>query len=242
MPSIIDNRRMRTVAGMDGCRAGWFVVRRDASGAVDLAVFSAFPDAVAALSDCAAIGVDIPIGLPDRGARACDVLARQRLSPQRAASVFPAPIRPILDCADYVEACDRRERIEGKRMSKQAYNIVPKIIDVDEVLQKDSALASRIYEVHPELAFSALAGRPLSHPKRTPNGIAERQALLENHGGPLVLDEALARWPRSEVARDDVLDAVAVMLAADRIAAGEGRRLPAEPISDSTGLDMAIWF
>lgn len=49
--------------------------------------------------------IDVPIGLPDRGARECDKAARRRLGPSRGSSVFPAPIRRILAATSYIEAC-----------------------------------------------------------------------------------------------------------------------------------------
>lgn len=67
----------------------------------------------------AVLGVDIPIGLADEGARHCDKEARRVLGQPRASSVFPAPIRPVLAAECWEEACTIRERAAGKRMSKQ---------------------------------------------------------------------------------------------------------------------------
>jgi predicted RNase H-like nuclease len=48
---------------------------------------------VAAIKGLEFVVIDILIGLPDRGSRACDVEARALLGKPRSSSVFPAPIR-----------------------------------------------------------------------------------------------------------------------------------------------------
>ena len=60
---------MTVVAGIDGCRGGWLMVRRDpASGRMDFVIFEHWAD----LPDAEMIAVDMPIGLPDSGERGCD--------------------------------------------------------------------------------------------------------------------------------------------------------------------------
>ena len=82
----------------------------------------------------------------------------------------------------------------------------------------------RVREVHPEVSFAALAGRPLAYGKKTWNGHHERAALLRRAG---------IRIPRrleaGVVAADDVLDAAVTAWTATRIARGEHRTLPADP-------------
>src|SRR5690242_19943512 len=90
------------VMGVDGSRAGWVGIVLCAS---ELSVYFD-PDiedlAAAAERDGAldVVAVDMPIGLPDTGRRAADVLARQALGP-RWASVFITPVRTALDYDDY---------------------------------------------------------------------------------------------------------------------------------------------
>ena len=67
---------------------------------------------------------------------------------------------------------------------------------------------SRVVECSPELTFTVLAGAPMPHNKRTPEGRAERLAVL----GDVV--------SRSKgAATHDVLDAHACLLTARRVAA-----------------------
>ena len=111
----------------------------------------------------ALIAVDIPIGLLDRaqpGGRPCDRNARILLGRARASSVFTPPIRAALKARAYREAM----RLNGAGMSKQAFNIMAKIREVDGVIEPGSQ--DRVFEAHPELAFIGLAGRPMRHNRR----------------------------------------------------------------------------
>ena len=104
----------RSVAGVDGCRAGWVMVRRDAAGRF------AAPLVVAALDDLPEtdmVVIDIPIGLPESGRRACDLEARALLGPRRS-SVFTGVRRPFAGH----EQLRRGQRLgqAGRRRADQA--------------------------------------------------------------------------------------------------------------------------
>jgi len=229
------------IAGVDGCKAGWFVAFRD-NAQTDCFVAESAAELAAKLDGFDAVGIDIPVGLPECGNRECETLARKALSPRRTSSVFSAPIRPVLDVDDYRKACELRFRLEGKRMSKQSFFIMPKIAEVDRLVRARPSFACSLHEVHPEVSFAALAGEPMQHAKRTREGFDERRQLLDRVHTPRVLDRALAAYPRTSVARDDVLDAFVVLWSAARIATHSATRLPAASVYDSYGIDMAIWF
>ncbi len=128
-------------------------------------------------------------------------------------------------------------------MSLQTFHILPKIAEVDRFLRRHPDASRRIYEIHPELAFAALQeGRPVPAPKRKAEGFRQRYRLLERFVDGEALETALSAYPRTVAARDDVMDAFAVVLAAQRIASGMGQRVPAERELDAAGIDMAIWF
>src|SRR5207245_2674687 len=122
---------MSIVCGADGCKAGWLAVSKDIEAdsvswrlcrtARDLFYDKPIPEIIA---------LDVPIGLPESHARTCDTEAR-RLLGRRASSVFPAPIRPVLAATDYAQACQIRFEIEGKKLSRQSFAILPKICEVD---------------------------------------------------------------------------------------------------------------
>lgn len=109
-----------TYIGVDGCKYGWFYVR--SSGAdLDFGIVEYLGELLANTPDDARIMVDIPIGLRDDSStpRQCDTAARKVLGRKRASSVFPAPIRMILNEPTYAEASSKSHRLTGKRISQQ---------------------------------------------------------------------------------------------------------------------------
>ena len=69
-------------------------------------------------------------------------------------------------------------------------------------------------ESHPELVFSLLSPAGARHSKKTPKGSEERLEILSKYEprSHEYYDIALAEFPRKLVARDDVLDAMALMV------------------------------
>ncbi|MEK9952279.1 MAG: DUF429 domain-containing protein [Curvibacter sp.] len=230
------------LAGVDGCPAGWYAVQGPgADGRVTGAVHAGFADLLQALPAAARVAVDIPIGLNDSGERACDQAARQRLGP-RASSVFTAPLRGVLGAGSHPEASARRRAIEGQGMSIQAYNILRKVEEVDAALCASAAWAERVHETHPELCFLEMnGGVPLGHGKKSAEGRRLRRALLEAVF-PGQAERLLDEFPRRAVQADDVLDALACLWTAQRLAQGRARTLPAAPPQDACGLRMAIHY
>ena len=225
--------------GMDGCEAGWVAVYRDTS--TQRVWWRVLPDFAALLGWMPSLGVvaiDIPIGLPDAGPRWCDLEARRLLGIRRN-SVFPAPIRPVVEARTYTEANEAGRRAHNKGLSKQAWAIVPKILEVDAALRGDVRLRDKVREVHPEFCFTVMNdGRPMAHPKRTEAGQAERVRLLCRHFGSAV-EEALLAKPRGCQA-DDLIDAFAALWTAERVAAGPARRVPEVDERDRYGLAMEM--
>jgi ketosteroid isomerase-like protein len=127
------------------------------------------------------------------------------------------PCRPAVYAPDYQAACEINRGLTGKALSKQAWNLCPKIREVDRYLRGRAAVGPPLRESHPELCFSALAGgRPMHHSKRTEAGRAERLALLEPwvpEAASLVAD-LLTRHGRGRLASDDVLDALVLAVVA----------------------------
>jgi predicted RNase H-like nuclease len=229
-------------AGADGCRKGWICVLRDPGGAIASRLF----ETARALLDQdprpALLAIDVPIGLPDAGPRLCDLQARRRLGP-RASSVFPAPIRPLLAAASWQEACAIRERIEGRRISQQAWGIVRKVDDVDRALRSAPKPSDWVREVHPEVCFWAWrGGEPMPAAKKRAAGRAARRALVAQYFGDDAFENVRARHRRTDVADDDVLDALAALWTAERVVRGEASTLPERPPLDAHGLPMEIVY
>ena len=225
------------VLGADACRAGWVgivlsdegilaCVHPEISGLVALAT---------AAGPLAVIGIDIPIGLADAGLRQADVLARKAAGP-RWASVFSTPVRAALETVEHHEASAVNRRLAGCGISRQAFNLREKILQVDRWRRQ---APSPVVEVHPELCFGEMAGAPLADSKSTWAGAARRRQLLAEAGIVLAGDLGPAG---QQAGVDDVLDAAAVAWTARRVASGTARRLPAEPERFSDQVDCAIWF
>ena len=133
------------------------------------------------------------------------------------------------------EACVLGERVHGKRISIQAWGIVPKIREVDDYLTP--AAQSRIREGHPEVSFAMMnGGNAVAERKSTSAGRDARLRLLEAHF-PGVRDEV----EKHRAFRSDVMDAFALLWTARRLRDGSARALPALDVYDSRGLAMQIW-
>ncbi|GAB2679576.1 DUF429 domain-containing protein [Kribbella swartbergensis] len=182
----------------------------------------------------AVVGVDIPIGLPITGARQADVLAR-RVVGRRASSVFSTPVREALVAATHAEASAVNLRATGKGLSQQAYALARKILEVDAWAP---TAACAVIEVHPEVCFATMAGRPLTHPKSTWAGGEERRRLLANAGMQVPADIGPAG---ESAAVDDVLDAAAAAWTARRYAEGRALAYPEPPELFGDGTPAAIW-
>jgi predicted RNase H-like nuclease len=215
-----------------------------AGDATVVRVVRRFTDVLHAAGEAAVLGVDMPIGLLDRavpGGRDCDRRAR-RLLGRRACCVFTPPVRSALRAATYARALAVNRRSSASRLgiSIECFGLFAKLREVDTALRRRPALARRVREVHPELAFREMARAPAGLPsKRSSIGRAERLALLERRFPDV--RAAVARPPRGAAA-DDVIDAHAVCWSAARIAARRAVCLSSRPGHDTCGLPMAIWY
>jgi predicted RNase H-like nuclease len=224
------------VLGVDACRAGWIAIAW--SGEAIHAYVHTDIGGIAALAAAdgpvQAIGIDIPIGLADSSLRRADLLARKVAGP-RWASVFVTPVRPALLLDRYAEASALNRRLTGAGISRQAYNLRDKILQVDDWLP---SAPCAVVEVHPELSFAELAGKPLADSKSTWPGAVRRRRLLADAGIAVSGDLGLTGH---HVGVDDVLDAAAVAWTATRVTRGAARCLPDPPERFSDGIACAIW-
>jgi len=232
----------RQCVGVDGARHGWLAVWEQDQG-----IFSRLYEDPSALCqahrDAAIIAVDIPIGLSDKGPRVPDVEARRFVGWRRASSIFSAPVRAILDASTQPEASRRHREIDGRGFGAQAFAILPKIRIWDALLVGDAETRARVYEVHPEVSFAALNGSAgLAERKKSREGKILRTTLLCREFGAEKVHALLASCPRRLAATDDVLDALAALWSARRIASGVAHTLPPMPQVDSAGLRTAIHY
>lgn len=221
------------IAGIDGFRRGWIAMVKDGN-TIEQRVCATDDELLVLFNECAVVAIDIPIGLADRGPRSCDHHARRFLG-RRASSVFPAPLRSLIALRDYAEANRISRQIQQRGISKQGFAIVPKVEQIDRILQRHHELRGRVYEVHPEVSFAMWnGGAAIEASKRTADGLAARRKLVEEHFG------AIAATPRG-ASEDDVLDAYAALWTAERIIAGRAQSL-GDSRFDVTGLPMRIVY
>jgi predicted RNase H-like nuclease len=208
------------VLGVDAYKRGWVGVVLDQ--ALTVIVAPRIDPLVAAAGLVDVVAIDIPIGMPVEGWRAADTLAKQRIGALRS-SVFMTPLREAITLATYDDA-NAMLRARGMGgLSRQAYGLRTKLLEVDAWV-RDTALDVR--EVHPEVSFAAMAGRPLNTRKLSWNGVQERRALLRDQGLGLPDDLGLAG---SAANIDDVLDAAAAAWSGRRIVTGQAHSLPNPP-------------
>jgi len=203
--------RAESAVGIDACPYGWFATVL-IGGSIETELYENFSELYSDYQESRVL-VDIPIGLPTGGRRRCDIEARDLLG-CRGNSVFFPPCKSAAAVEDYDEANTRHRDDMGNGLSQQAHAISDKINEVEAVV--GDAYDEPIYESHPELCFYALNGQPIAYSKSSKRGLAFRRHLLEQkHSGmddeyEQVLDDTL----RKDVRRDDILDSMALALAA----------------------------
>jgi predicted RNase H-like nuclease len=177
--------------GVDSCHAGWFYTvttgaECETGVAPDIAwLWNKF-------KKVALILIDIPIGLASNSHRPCDTAARKFLGKGKTSCVFPPPCREALYAKTYQEACEINQKILGKKISKQAWGISPKIKEVDEFLREHPKARKKIRESHPEVCFQALAGKPIVNKKSQKKVFRN---VLQLSPGILLMPKILQRIP-----------------------------------------------
>lgn len=296
----------KVFVGVDGCSAGWFAVflaepdtdeyDRDSCNSEkcgwelsekcswELGVFPEF----SALWDFLQTSyedyeplvlIDIPIGLKagGTGERLSDLGARKILK-ARKSSIFPVPCREAVYAETYGQACEINEKLTGKKISKQAWNILPRIRDVDVFLISASeswskgklegkgkcvgvAVRDLVWEVGPEICFQAFAGKPVEHSKKKEEGFLERKEVLKKLGTILkkvepladgtfacevpvdeLIETALSRYRRKDLAKDDILDALVAVFTAKLGHRYGFEYVPVEPETDAEGLRIQLVY
>jgi predicted RNase H-like nuclease len=229
------------VAGVDAWRRGWVAVwledgrfaavGEDMSLAALLDTEATGIDAEATGIDAEVTGIDMPLGLLESGWREADRAARGLLGPRRS-SVFAIPPRAVWAEPSYPAANQRCRELTGQGFSAQAWGLRAKLLEANTYRQD---CGYPLYEVHPELAFAAMAGAPLPYSKHTAAGRELRRELLTEAG--VAIPASITPVPVT-----DVLDAAAVAWSASRIATGQAATVPGRPQRDAHGREIAIRY
>ena len=221
------------VAGMDGTPNGWAIAHIDSSHRISLVecrdiseVFHRFP----ALHR---VAIDMIIGIPEAtqpGGRLADKQARALLSP-RGSVVFSAPCRSAVYAKDYSEAlqCSRTSSPAQIGLSKQSYNIAPKIREIDIFLRSNPKKQAILMETHPELSFWEMNGQHALPSKHSAEGKVLRKQLLTDQN--LYVEG---------IATKDQIDALACLWTAIRHTKKESQSIPSNPPRDRHNLTMQI--
>lgn len=229
------------VVGLDGCKKGWVAVHIGGrSRALHFLVPNNNVSALAALLDLSFkhAAIDMPIGLPERGYRDCDIEARKLLG-TNASRVFLGARRSVLAARSLSTLNASLKRAGEPGVSAQLYGLKAKLGEADAFVKAHPDIDIR--EAHPELVFQRLnKDKPVPR-KRDAAGLKLRIALLKRDGFADI-DEWLG-GPRhgSGAKPDDILDACAMAIAARDFSAkcvvprGNAPR-------EATGLPMQIWY
>jgi len=204
--------------------------------------FTHISEACAAYEGADAILIDIPIGLPENVKEDFmrpDKALREKLPVKRKPSVFPVPCRQAIYAASEAEAKRINADVLHRGLSRQAYGFSKMIQQVDTFLQKTPTWKNVLLESHPEAAFQFLNGDAgLQHSKHSEAGIAERSAILRNHG--IYPDSLLSDVSPKQ--RADVLDALCLAVSAQQGCRNGFITIPENPAYDRQGLKMQMCF
>ena len=146
---------MSSVIGIDGCKAGWITTKILGNKSISFQIIESLNDSYLKESNLSHIGIDIPLQLSHSGKRIAEIEAWVLLK-NRACTIFSQPTLNALRAKNYIDACDINFKECGKRISKQSWNLFPKIKEAQEFLENNSISKLRVFEVHPELSFMAM--------------------------------------------------------------------------------------
>tara|TARA_B100001287_G_scaffold192119_1_gene162395 strand:- start:375 stop:1073 length:699 start_codon:yes stop_codon:yes gene_type:complete len=230
---------MKKIAGIDGSKGGWVCVSGYENNFRELKFekLEKFHDIK--LKDFNLVLVDIPIGLDidlKKGGRIVDKLARKELLTNKS-SIFNAPSRLVLNAKNYEEA-NKINKSKGMGLSKQSWNLVKKIKEVDEYIRNSNKTI--IFESHPEIIFQIMKRDKVSSKKKNKEGIIERKNLLVKSGFDKVFLERNLSAKDNFYKQDDFIDACSLFWSANRAIANSEVKIPNDTVLDSEGIIMQI--
>ena len=99
-----------------------------------------------------------------------------------------------------------------------SWSLYPRILDVDNELQKNRKLQNKTFEIHPELSLRALNdGQTIVESKRNSTGETVRRLLIENYFESGAFNEIRNNHYLKDVANHDINDAFAALWTAERV-------------------------
>ena len=224
------------IAGVEPCPGGWLIAGARLQGITAYPqqpeVFATFAEILDYRPSFEVIAIHCHLSFPEEdtaGGRTCDKLARQLLGWPRSGAIGSPPSRTYLRTHDLdLRASKGLNPINARMMRRYA-----------EVAEEMQPYRQRqVFEVHPELSFYQLnEDRPMQFSKHTEAGVEERRRLVTAKI-PGAEDVLTARLPGVGITH--LLDALADMVTARRIAARAVTRLPEDPEWDEQGVRMEL--
>ena len=138
------------------------------------------------------------------------------------------PPRAVLEAPSHAEATQLAMALTGKGVSQQSYALRSKIFEVEEWIAHQRI---PIWEVHPEVSFTVLCGRPPVASKKSWTGVMERQEALASAGIAWTTSR-----PRQEATAQSTMFSMRPSRhgALDASSPKRGTRFPSEPKSTTT--------
>jgi predicted RNase H-like nuclease len=172
-------------------------------------------------------------------------LESRKILNKRKSSIFPAPSRLVIRCNEYREASQKNKEATGRGLSKQTFNIITKIKEVDDFFQSANydPRNKRIREVHPEVCFWGLNGcYEMNYKKKSALGICERMQVLGGYIKDVdkIFDQTRSRYYKTQVADDDIIDALVCAVMA--LFNGSLSTFPLASETDTKGIPMEIVY
>ena len=229
---------MSTVMGIDGCRAGWFCTKIEKNKILSFHIIKNLNDQFLTESNLSHIGIDIPLQLSETGKRLAELEARLILK-KRACTIFSPPAIKALSAKNYSEACEINFKECGNRISKQSWNLFPKIKQAQEFLKNNSIRKLGVFEIQPELSFMAMNNMKLiEKSKKTEAGKKLRIKLIRNFFPNFSFSSIRKNFKKNEVLDDDILDSISIVWSTQRIVDKIAQFVP----KNSENTNMKIYF
>ena len=229
---------MSSVIGIDGCKAGWITTKIQENKSISFHLIENLNDGYLERCNVSHIGIDVPLQLSRMGKRFAEIEARSLLK-NRACTIFSPPTLNALKAKNYMDACEVNFKECGKRISKQSWNLFPKIKESQEFLKNKLIKKLGVFEVHPELSFMAMNDMHLIQAsKKTDIGKEIRIKLIQKFFPEFSFELVRNKYKKNQVLDDDILDSVSVLWSTQRIVDNIAKFVPKDP----KRIDMRIYF
>lgn len=234
--------------GVDGCPDGWLAVEFREDEFQTAEQYDDVEELWNDHDDADVVLIDVPIGLREDDAtpRPCDAAARDRLGSPRSRSVFPTPVRAVLDEDSYEDAKETQEDNTDGSLGAQTWGISDKIGELDEFVRNHrSEVEGTIRESHPEVCFWALNEKEATEYSKTGAPVAafwERVDILEQVDDDILADLRDAGTDLDcEATPDDLVDAFVLAVTGSSLTA-DCESIPDDDVEDPKDLPMEMVF